>query len=59
VKRKTGRGRASDSREISDIRHFYKPQALRALARVSAGILAVDEQAEGQFAGMQMKDVAP
>ena len=38
--------------EISFTRHFYKPQALRTLAEISADILAAEKEAEGLLDGL-------
>ena len=34
-------------------RHFYKPQPLRALEKISADILAIEKEAEGILNGLQ------
>ena len=38
--------------EVSFTRHFYKPQPLRTLEEISAGILAIEKETEGLLEGL-------
>ena len=44
--------------EVSFTRHFYKPQALRTLADISADILAIEREAEGLLDGLLVRATA-
>ena len=45
--------------EVSFTRHFYKPQPLRTLAKISADILAIEKEAEGLLDGLLVEATQP